>query len=302
MSWLWPFRTGSDEKLHASPPESVFDTIGDMPKTDYLNEVRKYNKTRWRKGFLQSVGPSTLFSAVVGFVWGYWQSFDHSLRHASRPRIIMRHMGAMTSIALLTTSAHHFLVVASNFQTSLYQPMFAGALGGIAYSVAMNNRLNMTSGALIGFIYTGIYQAIEYYHERAMWNFLATQQQMETPIYRVSPELQPMYRAFLFDHRPIEETDELRRKALLEVREENDTRADYMSYAHAVKGAFDYFEMPEWFPLRPVQLDEKAALLHQRQKDDMLKRRTTAAMGDNEGRAILSHPLRSKQAKRDIPE
>jgi hypothetical protein len=305
MSWLpwWPLRTGDDDVVHQSPPPDIYASVGEMPANDYQTEVKKYNEGRWRKGMMQSVFPATIFGAVFGTGWGVFQSRRATVRYVSRPRVIMTHMGSVTAISLTTAAIHHFLVVSNHYQQSIYQPLVSGMAGGVVFSLTYTGNANIVAGAVVGFVYTVLCRCVEWYQERALINFLTVQQQIQTPIHRVAPELQPMYRAFLWDHRPIEDTDALRRRALLLEREANDTRLDSQAYLSAVHRAVSSVDFPEWFPLRPPRpLDEQQALLDQRQKDDMTQRRRDAIAKEGGDDILFSRPLRSAATRARVPD
>lgn len=303
-SFWWPFRTGDDDTLNATPAAAdVYASIGDMPTNDYYTELQRYHEAKWRRGMVHNVVPGVLFGAASGLGWGTYQSRRSHMRHISRPKVIATHVGAVTAIALTTTAVHHFLLVSSGYKQSSFQPLIAGMVGGCAFSMSYTGSVNMVAGALVGVLYTAICKTTNWYQERAMIDFLTTQQQIQTPIHRVAPELQMLYRSFLFDHRPVEDSDVDRRRALLLEREANDTRLDSQAYLSAVQRAMESVTFPEWWPLRlPTPLDDKQALLDQRLRDDAMKRRIDAINKENSGDVIFSRPLRTEKTRAYVPD
>ncbi len=106
-----------------------------------------------------------------------------------------------------------------------------------------------------------------------------------------------MYRSWLYDHRPIEELDELRRRALTSMRDERDLRLDAQAYREAMKMQpfWDRFSFPEWWPLKVTEKDE---LLDQRMRDDKFARRKSEMLNeDGNGRYLLTHIARTEQGR-----
>lgn len=296
---LWPFKLGSDENFRQSR-RTIYDELGDAPpQFDFRTEMHRYNEARWRRGWIHNVLPTVFYGSTLGFLWGMNESRRGLVRHMSRPRIIVTNTLAGSLISLATSLSHHMLLVMWDYKASLWQPLAAGASGGVAWSfVAPGVSVSRGSlgGMILGMFYTIVYVAVTKYQEHALVNFFATQQQIETPVTRVAPEMQQMYRAWLFDHRPIEDTDMARRKALLIERETSDVRLDSTSFMEAMKlKELDKFEFPEWWPLKFQAKDDKEALLQQRQKDDAFERRRKALIDNQQG--MFSHPLRTAAGK-----
>ena len=297
---IWPWKTGEDENFRKSPPTmsegALYDSLGRLPKYDYRTEVERYNESRWRRGLIDNVVPTTAYGSIAGFCIGVFQS-RRSLRHMSRPRVIFTHMYSCGGVALLTTSVHHFLVVSSGYCQKDWHAMLSGCIGGVAFAATGNSSVSrsLVGGMIVGLFYAGACWFGNYWQKRTLTNFLITQQSQDTPVHRVAPELQPMYRAFLFDHRPIEDTDELRRRALLLDRTDTDTRLDARSFLEAVNfyKFFNWCEFPEWWPLKFAEPSEEEKLVQARMKEDAYDRRLRIIQTSEESDKMTSYVLRS---------
>ena len=138
---------------------------------------------------------------------------------------------------------------------------------------------------------------MRWYDGRHWDTFFRVQQQRETPIHKVAPELQLMYRAWLFDNRPIEDLDELRRRALTKDRDSKDLRLDAQAFREAMKlqPVWDAINLPEWWPLK---MHEKDVLLEQRMRDDAYERRKKGFLDEHsDGVMLLTHVSRTEQGR-----
>lgn len=299
----WPLKTGDDNSFHKSQESStIYGSLGEIPRYDYNTEVHRYSESKWRRGMLQNVVPAVCYGGGIGFVYGLVQA-RQNVRHVSRPKVVFRHTFAMASIGLTTRAVHQFLVVQSNYRSKDWHALVSGMIGGVTFAFTTSTGVGsgVIGGFVIGVCYTGGCYALSWYQRRALQNFLITQQAKETPVHRVAPELQPMYRAFLFDHRPIEESDELRRRSLLLERTNTDTRLDAQATLEALNftqwQCFSWMEFPEWWPLRFTSQSEQEVLAEQRARDDNYQRRLRTIQ-DSEDRDVMTrYLLRSKRSQ-----
>jgi hypothetical protein len=290
----------NDESLRASnAKKSIYDDVTrDMPEYCYGMEMIKYNELRWRKGFVHNVVPSACYGLCLGFLWGLNESRRGLVRHVNRARIIAGNTMTGAGIALCIGACHHGLLMACDYKAAVWQPVVAGGLGGAAYS-ALADGLSMGRGAaggfVVGVVYTVVTLSAQKYQERALTNFFVTQQQNEVQVSKVAPELQRLYRAWLYDHRPIEDLDKMRREALVLDREHDDTRLDATAFMRAMTvDKLDWIEFPEWWPLKFAPSSEKAAMVEKRMRDDAYERRKMALL---ENQVMFSHPMRTQSGR-----
>lgn len=301
---LWPFRTGNDERFNASPVDSsasedIYSSVrnGDLPPHRYTVEVNHYMQWRWRRGFLQNIFPVTCYSAVAGFGVGFRQSRVEG-RYIGRYRIIWRYTSTFAAVGLLTSAVHHFLVVRNNYCDKVYYPILAGTAGATVLTVAAQMGSigqGMFIGAFIGALYgLGCY-GVNYLNSRRLKIFLQEQQVRQVPIYKVSPELQPMYRAYLYDHRPLEESDKQIREAVILSRSMGDTRLDAEAFLNNMTPeVFDWVNFPDWWPLKwPIQTEEEQMLL-ERQRYEEIERRKRVFLETEDG-GLLKRKNRMKE-------
>jgi hypothetical protein len=294
---IWPLKAPNDESFHTSP-KSIYDEIGGTPEFDYQMELFKYNESRWKKGWIHNVIPSVAYGTVLGWAYGLYESRRGLIRHMSRPRIIGMNILSGSGVALCISATHQALLMACDYKPFMWQPVIAGSIGGAAWSLA-GDALTVPRGAMAGFVvglfYNCTLMGSRWYSERAMTQFFATQQQQETPIHKVAPEMQRLYRAWLYDHRPLEDTDLQRRQLLVLKREADDMRLDSQSFMDATASMFlDLVEFPDWWPLKFGNRSEKSQMVEQRLRDDNYERRRRALV-DNQ--IMLTHPMRTASGR-----
>jgi hypothetical protein len=222
------------------------------------------------------------------------------IRYANRFKIVAHQTGVVTALSLSVAFSHHMIVVACDYKELRWQPMAAGCAGGIGYSMMAAGGVNgpgVAGGFMVGVVYSAVCLGIRWYDERHMRSFFRTQQQRETPIHKVAPEMQMMYRAYLYDFRPIEDLDELRRRALTKDRDSKDLRLDAQAYREAMKmqPVWDFIALPDWWPLKMSEQDQ---LLEQRMRDDAHERRKKGFLDEHgEGQMLLTHLARTEQGR-----
>ncbi|KEG13557.1 hypothetical protein DQ04_00931050 [Trypanosoma grayi] len=296
---LWPFRTGNDDRFQVtSAEETIYDAIkGEMPPHRYETEVSSYLEWRWRRGLLQSVFPVTCYSAVLGCVIGFRQARTEG-RHIGRYKVLWRYSSTFAAMGLLTTAFHHLLVVRNNYHDRLYYPMLAGASGAVLLTMASQMGTlgqGMFAGSLVGVMYTLGCYGMTYYHKRRLKIFLQQQQVQQVPVHKVSPELQRMYRAYLYDNRPLEEKDYLRRQAVVLSLGAEDARLDAKTILHNMTPeVFDWVNFPDWWPLKFPQQTEEERMILERQRDEEVERRKQLFLETDDG-ALLKRVYRAKQ-------
>ncbi|KAL7696322.1 hypothetical protein NQL31_005764 [Lotmaria passim] len=306
---LWPFRTGNDDRFQSSGSsssslspgtEDIYAAVrsGGLPPHRYGMEVDNYMEWRWRRGFLQSVFPVTCYGAVAGFCVGFRQSRVEG-RYIGRYRIMWRYTSTFAAVGLLTSAFHHLLVVRNHYHDKFYYPLVAGTAGAVVLTLASQMGSlgqGMFVGGFLGVLYgLGCY-GMNYYHRRRLRLFLHEQQMRQVPVYKVSPELQPMYRAFLYDNRPIEEEDKRSREAVVLSRSaDNDTRLDAQTFMHNMTPeVYDWVNFPDWWPLKfPMQTEEEQMLM-ERQRNEEVERRKVMFL-ETEDAGLLKRKSRAKQ-------
>ncbi|KAG5491632.1 hypothetical protein JIQ42_01538 [Leishmania sp. Namibia] len=300
---LWPFRTGNDERFQTSSGSSSTEDIyaaarqGPLPPHRYEVEVDNYLEWRWRRGFVQSVFPVMCYGAVAGFCVGFRQSRVEG-RYIGRYRIMWRYTSTFSAVGLLTSAFHHLLVVRNRYHDTFYYPVVSGAAGAVVLSLASQMGTigqGMFVGAFLGILYGVGCHGMAYYHRRRLRAFLHEQQLQQVPIHKVSPELQPMYRAFLYDYRPLEEKDKQNREAVTLSRSVDDTRLDAHTFmSNMTPEVFDWVNFPDWWPFKwPIQTEEEQLLL-ERQRNDEIERRKKLFLETEDG-GLLKRKNRAKE-------
>lgn len=301
MTSLWPFRTGNDDIFLGGSPESIYDPIKeDLPPNTFGVELKNYMHGRWRRGMVQQVVPTTCYGAVAGFLIGFRQSRTEG-RYIGRYKIMWRYTSTFAAVGLLTTALHHFMVVKNGYRDTMYFPLVAGATGAVILTVASQMGSigqGVFVGSFLGVLYSLSCYGMSYYHQRRLKNFFYHQQLQQVPVHKVSPELQPAYRAFLFDNRPLEETDRRHREALMTSRAIDETRLDARAYMeYSTPEVFEWVNFPDWWPLKwPVQTEEEQLLL-ERQRREEIERRKNTFLSTEDG-ALIKRKNRTK-AHRD---
>lgn len=297
---LWPFRTGNDDRYLTTPDngeESIYDVVrGQLPQHRYKVEVDNYLEWRWRRGILPSVFPVTSGSALIGFLVGFRQSRVEG-RYVGRYRVMWRYTSTFAAVGLLTTAFHHFLVVRNHYHDTFYYPILAGTAGSVVLTTAAQMgsvNQGIFVGSLVGVLYALSCYGVAYFHRHKLSNFLHQQQLQQVPVHRVTPELQPAYRAYLFDHRPLEECDRARREAILLSRADDDTRLDAQTFMHNMTPeVFDWVNFPDWWPLKwPIQTEDQQ-LLMERQREEEVERRKKTFLETEDG-GLLKRKSRAK--------
>jgi len=290
MSKLWPFKTANDDFYQSIPEkETIYDALGTLPDFSYDKEVSRYNEWRWRRGLIQTILPVATASSLLGFIIGFRQSRIEG-RYVGRWRVLARYMGTGALVGVTSAAVHHLLVVRNHYEEKIWHPMVAGMSGSTIITVATQTgtiAVGVMAGAFVGTLYSLSCYAMKWYHKRTIQNFLEVQRQMQVPVHKISPELQPAYRAYLFDHRPIEEHTEARRKAILVSRSEDDYRLDADAFlVNMTPEVYDWVNFPDWWPLKyPFQTEEQS-LIMQRQRDEEITRRTAAFLTIDGGAAM----------------
>ncbi|KPA82253.1 putative mitochondrial hypothetical protein [Leptomonas pyrrhocoris] len=301
---LWPFRTGNDDRFQsssraASDKEDIYAAVrhGGLPPHRYGIEVNNYLEWRWRRGFLQSVFPVACYGALAGFCVGFRQSRVEG-RYIGRYRIMWRYTSTFAAVGLLTSAFHQLLVMRNQYHDKFYYPIVAGTAGAVVLTLVSQMGSfgqGVFAGSFVGVLYgLGCY-GMNYYHRRRLRTFLHEQQMNQVPIHKVSPELQPMYRAFLYDYRPMEEEDKRTREAVTLSRSADDTRLDARTFmSNMTPEVYDWVNFPDWWPLKfPTQTEEEQMLL-ERQRDEEVERRKVVFL-ETEDAGLLKRKNRAKQ-------
>ncbi|ORC93596.1 uncharacterized protein TM35_000014730 [Trypanosoma theileri] len=283
---LWPFRIGNDSRFQiTSKEESIYDAIKkDMPPHRYEIELDKYMEWRWRRGLIQSVFPVTCYSAIFGFFVGLRQARIEG-RYIGRGRVLWRYCSTFAAVGLLTTAFHHILVVRDHYCDRWYYPMMAGACGAVLLTVVSQMGTiaqGMFAGSFVGVMYTLGCYGMDYYHKRQMKIFLRQQQTQQVPVHKVSPELQRMYRAYLFDNRPLEEEDYRRRQNMILSIGADESRLDAKAIVqNMAPEMFDWVNFPDWWPLKFPQQTEEEQMIFERQREEEVERRKRAFLEED---------------------
>lgn len=251
---------------------------------------------RWRRGMVQQVLPTTCYGALAGFLIGFRQSRTEG-RYIGRYKIMWRYSSTFAAVGLLTTAFHQFLVVKNNYRDTFYFPLVAGATGAVVLTVASQMGTigqGLFVGSFLGVLYSLSCYSMTFYHQRRLKQFFSNQQLRQVPVHKVIPELQPAYRAFLFDYRPLEEKDRRQRETIVLARAIDDTRLDARAYMeYSTPEVFEWVNFPEWWPLKwPVQTEEQQLLL-ERQRREEVERRKNTFLSTEDG-ALLKRKNRTK--------
>lgn len=296
---LWPFRTGNDDRFQTSKDHDMYDSIkGELPSQRYTAEIDNYMEWRWRRGFIQSIFPVACYSGLAGFIVGFRQSRVEG-RYIGRYKVMWRYTSTFAAVGLLTSAVHHFLVVQNNYHDTTYYPLVAGTMGAVILTMAAQMGSlgqGVFVGSFIGVLYALGCYGMTYYHKRRLKIFLQQQQLQQVPVHKVSPEYQRMYRAFLYENRPLEDNDLERREAIMLSRgAEDDTRLDAHTFMHNMTPeVFDWVNFPDWWPLKwPIQTEEEQMLL-ERQRDEEIERRKTSFLDTDDG-GLVKRKNRAKQ-------
>jgi hypothetical protein len=301
MPWytISPFRTGNDEVFqHTTSNETIYDSLGkELPENPYTVELAKYYEWRWRRGMIQSVLPVTFVGTLIGGAIGYRNSRLEG-RYVGRMKVLMRYLATGGSVGLTCAAVHHLLIVRNNYEEKFYYPMAAGASGSTIVTILTQSgtiTVGFMAGAMIGSLYSAACWVSKWYERRRLNIFLETQRTMQVPVHKVSPELQPMYRAFLFDNRPIEEATDARRKAALLSRTGDDMRLDAEAFLNnMMPEVYDWVNFPDWWPLKYPLQSEEQNLLVTRQRDEEVMRRKNKVLYMDDG-AFLRRRLRAAE-------
>lgn len=290
MPSLWPFRTGNDEFYQSEQQkETIYDALGTLPEFTYTQELTRHDQWRWRRGIIQSVLPAATAGIVIGFCLGFRQSRVEG-RYLGRWRVLTRYTTTGGLAGVICSSIHHMLVLRNAYEERLYYPMLSGMCGSTLITVATQTgtiSVGVVAGAFVGTMYSCACFAARWYRKRQMKNFLEGQRQMQVPVHKLSPELQPMYRAYLFDNRPIEEHSDARRRAIVLARTENDYRLDAETFlATLTPDVYDWVNFPDWWPFKHPFQTEEQTLLIQRQRDEEIQRRTNIFLNVDDGIAL----------------
>lgn len=272
------FRTADDDTMITSEGSStkigIYQNIGDLPKYDFQTEIRRYNAARWDKGLLQTAIPIAVYGSIVGMFLGMYRGHYQS-RYSGHHKVILRTTASGALFGFCAAGMHQFLVMHSDYRLSSWHPFLAGGIGGLMTSQMAG--MNFTASGLTAFFtcigYGGLSRAFDVYQRRYLKNFLQEQQRKQTPIHQVTPEMQPMYRAFLYDYRPIENRSELKRRAQLLSREDDGKRMDaHTLLQNIIPDFFDWITFPDWWPFRIAFHSEDEYLFAERLKEQELER------------------------------
>ena len=279
ISSLWPFRTGDDARfLTSDPAHSIYRDIGtDLPERGFEAELATYQTNLWKRGWLQSVVPTAIYGSLIGAMVGMRQAKFEG-RYIGRHKIVGRYTLTFAAVGLSVSGMHHFLVVGNGYRTSWYQPVVAGGLGtAVCCNIGAVGSLTqgLVAGGVVGGVYAMVHYGSHYYTSRQLRNFMIEQQQNLVPVHKVAPDLQPAYRAFLHDYRPLEEASQAARRAVIISREEEDTRLDATAIFNTMTpDVYDWISFPEWWPLKLPHPTEDDLLVAQRlQAEEVLRRK-----------------------------
>ena len=298
----WPFKTGPDERtVHA--PKTVYDTIGDRPRADYDTEVQIYQESKWRRGFIVHCLPSCVGVGALGGFGSLWMHRRGHIRHVPRAHYVLFGASFYASLAVATTGCHHLIVALSDYRTADWQAGMAGVIGGVYFALGQSgigSGTAMLGGYSVALGYTLLCYMLNKHNLRAYDNFFGTQQSIETPIHRIAPEMQQMYRAYLYDHRPLEDTPIARREARVSKRLETDTRIDAESAKQAFNDMWNTgtLPLPKWFPFFPVEEPHPVEKLYQERKRQENHDRGVTELLKGE-QLLLKRPMRA-QSGRDL--
>lgn len=292
---FWPFRVGNDGIYQTENKiETIYDAVGSIPERPFSQELTKYNEWRLRRGFIQAVLPSTSAGFFLGFLIGFRQSRLEG-RYVGRYKILGRYLAGGASCGLASAAIHHFLLVNNHYEDRFFYPIMSGAVATTIITALTQSGsigLSVLAGSLLGSCYSLACMGMRWFHNRKVKSFLETQRQMQTPIHKVTPELQPLYRSYLYDNRPVEEEAEGRRKALIVARSGEDDRLDAQAFLNNMTPEiYDWVNFPDWWPLKYPFQSEEQLVLSQRQRDEEVARRTAQVM-TMEGGNLVKHRYR----------
>lgn len=301
MPWytLSPFRTGNDEVFQTTPnTQTIYDDLGkELPENPYNVELHKYNEWRMRRGLIQSILPVTIVGTIVGGMIGFRNSRLEG-RYVGRLKVWVRYLGTGGCVGLTCSAVHQLLIVRNNYEEKFYYPMFAGASGSTIVTLLTQSgtiSVGFMAGAMIGSVYSATCWLAKWYERRRLGIFLETQRTMQVPVHKISPELQPMYRAYLFDNRPLEESTDARRKAALLSRTGDDMRLDAEAFLNNMTPeVYDWVNFPDWWPLKYPMQTEDQNMLVARQRDEEVTRRKNKVLYMDDG-AFLRRRLRAAE-------
>lgn len=294
---LYPLRTGNDD-LFANPPDTIYDSIQkDLPPENFNVALKTYLQGRWRRGMVQQVVPTTCYSAGLGFLVGFRQSRTEG-RYIGRYKVMWRYTSTFAAVGLLTSALHQFMIVKNGYRDTFYFPLLAGASGAVILTVASQMGSvgqGMFVGSFLGVLYSLACYGVAYYHHRRLSTFFHQQQLHQVPVHKMAQELQPVYRAYLFDHRPLEEDDKRRRESMMLSRSADGSRLDARAFMeNSTPEVYEWVNFPEWWPLKfPVQTEDDQ-LLMERQRREEIERRKNVFLSTQEG-ALLKRKSRMKQ-------
>lgn len=301
---LWPFRTGNDARFQCSADdrlstdESIYDAVRrNVPRSSYEVELQNYVQWRWRRGILQSIMPTTFYSAVAGFCFGFRQSRVEG-RYIGRYRVLWRYTSTFAAMGLITSAVHHFLIMRSGYEDKMFYPIIASTVGSVILTVGAQMGSvgkGLFIGAFVGVFYTAACYATSYLHRRHMRNFFQQQQLLQIPVHKVSPELQHVYRAFLYDYRPLEEHDRRRRESLAISHDDDDSRLDAQTFLqNMTPEVCAWVNFPEWWPLKFYVQSEEEEMMKERMHNEEMERRSVLYLTTQDG-DMLKRKMRTKQ-------
>ena len=268
MKWLWPFRSGNDELFRQSPP---CNDNGSIPERSYDDELERYLKRRWQRGWVHAITPSLCYGGAVGAAVGLRQARLEG-KYFGRMNVVAN--GAFSGAALFscTSFIHQILMMKNDYEAQLWMPMVAGTAAGTVFSGRLGGS---PLGAMVfGTIYFLFSLAVTQLDKRRLVIFLAEQQYYDTPVHKVSPELQPMYQAYRYDYRPIEKQASHVRRTQYVTRAENDSRLDSQAVISTLSPEiYEWVNFPPWWPVKAVVMSAEEAMMEDRRHSEDKVRR-----------------------------
>ena len=247
-----------------------------MPTRDFGSELRSYTEQRYQRGFLLNTVPMGCYVGTFGAFYAFYVS-RRGQRHVPLKDLLGRYTLSFFALGWGTSAVHQGLLYLSDYRSMPWQPAISGALGGFGFAMLMhgNPAASAQAGGVVAMLYTFGFLGTEWWRDRSLRDFFHTAQQGSTPIAKITPELQPTYRAFLYDNRPMEEDDMEMRRVKLRARKENDTRLDAKTHIEAMQSGLWGLTFPEWWPLKFGETNPESieALARARAKEDEIQRR-----------------------------
>jgi hypothetical protein len=267
---MWPWRTAPRNlELQTGDIETIYDSLGGETRR-YEDEVEAYVKHRRTGGLVQAIGPAGVVGGLIGLI-GCWKPSRTAGRHSGRAKFIIRGSATCSFAGVCMAGVHQGLLMYNDYNDS-----FLYTFGGITSSmicilgclgsIMSPGSLALLSASLAA-TYVGADFGIKWYQERWLTSFFALQQQQEVPVHKITPELQPAYRSYLYWNRPAEEKELMQRRiSALYVADDSKGRLDAATGLLQFRPEFwEWINFPDWWPIKTMNLtDEEWAIADRR--------------------------------------